>query len=521
MARYCSKCNKKFGFFEEDFDSMCRNCYEKKLRQDEIERQERIKKQEEERKKIEHERRIQEEKEREEKRRQEEKRREEEKKKQEEKKRVEEERKLKEKKKQEIKYRKFKSEYFTNAEALKLYLDIIENIKHRPIITLYSDDSEKNWIVDEFEIIIKNIIYMLPQDFKLNDLKDVNNMQCFYEVIEKNKQNFGIDILLTDKEYGDMYTEAFNEIKEQEKEKEIVCKNEYKIYLSGDKIDLDSDISDKYYEMNKDISDLYALRGELATRKFIYYCALIYIYNIVTYQYKSIFEKSELGTIFSNLTKNTDDMNYVLEKIYDIYIKLYKNLFDIELSKADMNRICILCIGDFKKYIKDIFMIDNQSLKELVGDDNNKGKFELICKYIFNNEFTIKNLEYILNNSNVDMQLIALNILCFMFEELSSLGHIEDLLFKDIIFYQENIIDTINELIEEKELVEAQKERDRLLNGDFSKEIEMEKQAVEYSNVQNGYEFEEYVANLYRKLGYTIEEVTKKSGDQRCRCCGI
>lgn len=49
----------------------------------------------------------------------------------------------------------------------------------------------------------------------------------------------------------------------------------------------------------------------------------------------------------------------------------------------------------------------------------------------------------------------------------------------------------------------------------------MQKHEVEYSNVQNGYEFEEYVANLYRKLGYTIEEVTKKSGDQRCRCCSI
>ena len=42
----------------------------------------------------------------------------------------------------------------------------------------------------------------------------------------------------------------------------------------------------------------------------------------------------------------------------------------------------------------------------------------------------------------------------------------------------------------------------------------MKKQAVEYSNIQNGYEFEEYVANLYKKLGYRIEEVTKKSGDQ-------
>ena len=50
----------------------------------------------------------------------------------------------------------------------------------------------------------------------------------------------------------------------------------------------------------------------------------------------------------------------------------------------------------------------------------------------------------------------------------------------------------------------------------MSKEIEVQMQKVEYSNVGDGYEFEQYVANLYKKLGYTIEEVTKKSGDQRC-----
>lgn len=30
MAKFCSKCNKKFRFFEEDFDGLCRGCYEKK-----------------------------------------------------------------------------------------------------------------------------------------------------------------------------------------------------------------------------------------------------------------------------------------------------------------------------------------------------------------------------------------------------------------------------------------------------------------------------------------------------------
>ena len=52
----------------------------------------------------------------------------------------------------------------------------------------------------------------------------------------------------------------------------------------------------------------------------------------------------------------------------------------------------------------------------------------------------------------------------------------------------------------------------------MSKEIELQKLELDFLNIQNGYEFEEYVANLYKKLGYTIEKVTKKSGDQRSRC---
>ena len=46
----------------------------------------------------------------------------------------------------------------------------------------------------------------------------------------------------------------------------------------------------------------------------------------------------------------------------------------------------------------------------------------------------------------------------------------------------------------------------------------MQKLELDFSSIKNGFEFEEYVAKLYKKLGYRIEEITKKSGDQRSRC---
>ncbi len=34
MARFCSKCNRKIGFFEEDFEGICKSCYEENLRKE-------------------------------------------------------------------------------------------------------------------------------------------------------------------------------------------------------------------------------------------------------------------------------------------------------------------------------------------------------------------------------------------------------------------------------------------------------------------------------------------------------
>ena len=75
----------------------------------------------------------------------------------------------------------------------------------------------------------------------------------------------------------------------------------------------------------------------------------------------------------------------------------------------------------------------------------------------------------------------------------------------------QKIYNTLSQDLKKRELL---KEKERILNGDMSKEIELQKLELDFSNIQNGYEFEEYVANLYKKMGYTIEEVTKKSGDQ-------
>ena len=77
MARFCKQCNRKFGFFEEDFDGICIECYEKNQEEERIRiiEQERKRKKELEAQRIAYEQKILEEKKLEEQKRSEEQKR--------------------------------------------------------------------------------------------------------------------------------------------------------------------------------------------------------------------------------------------------------------------------------------------------------------------------------------------------------------------------------------------------------------------------------------------------------------
>ena len=77
---------------------------------------------------------------------------------------------------------------------------------------------------------------------------------------------------------------------------------------------------------------------------------------------------------------------------------------------------------------------------------------------------------------------------------------------------------------EKKAKEKLEQERMRLIQGDISKENELNAEILKkkqkkkelelgYQDVENGYEFEEYVAKLYQRLGFETT-VTRKSGDQ-------
>ena len=205
----------------------------------------------------------------------------------------------------------------------------------------------------------------------------------------------------------------------------------------------------------------------------------------------------ELYQMYNSLIETIDDKEYIVNKVFDMYKNFYASTFSKNVTKTELKEIIqnINRQKEYEEYRENFFNRNNDVILKIPYIDNNSlNRFiKLIEKTTY-----FKGI----NNLDIDIFSYTINSLTYKVSE------------KEKNFILENVYKIFNKLNKDLEKQKLIKEKERLLKGDMSKEVEMRKQAVEYSNVQNGYEFEEYVANLYRKLGYTIEEVTKKSGDQ-------
>lgn len=467
MARYCNQCNKKFGFFEEDFDGMCRNCYDEFQRQEEIRKQEETRKrqkqlEEERQKQIQQQKQIQENKNKE----------------------------LKEKENY-IKSLIMKYPRFTvvSSGILQEMFNAIENFK-------YNTDSMSLKNIN-LENILSYVIGKLPLNPTYKDVENINTYKDLIDLINEFNSIFNIDKTVLQEFYKE---KSNNQIRDLYTYKETLfvdlgtLEPLYKFTLQL----LDNSIYQ--CEMNGgeimlNFAKKCQVEKKIESISYIYQYIMSLLYGLLFYApvVEIIENDKELYVIFANLVNNKMDKEYISKKLFEMYENIYKSKFPMTLYQEDFNIVTVILISKICDFSKD-------NLKEYYTIDENKKiniKFENIP--LEADELLFKDivLDFIQNSINdIDFS---------QFIKLLSVFELTSKTFYDMA------------VSKRKQLI-AEQEKERLLNGDMSKEIEMKKQAVEYSNVQNGYEFEEYVANLYKKLGYRIEEVTKKSGDQRCRC---
>lgn len=241
--------------------------------------------------------------------------------------------------------------------------------------------------------------------------------------------------------------------------------------------------------------------------------------NTIINAYEDIDANFDLIVIHNNLWKSGCDGAYIQKKIYSLYEELYAKEQKRFLDKGDIK---LMFLVYDRNYYFEIDYKYSEYEKEIFKNNKNKVK-------MFKNKIMSKNqlIEAISNNVNGkenDRILIKeiVDILRMQkemeidtkFDIIQNIDEIMDEIYKRVNVKKQEI-EAIKETKRRKEI---EKERDRLLRGDLSKENNAKRKKVELelnsNNIKDGYDFEEYVAKLYKNLGYTTSEVTQKSGDQ-------
>ena len=389
------------------------------------------------------------------------------------------------KKKQEL-VEEYKSKIIKNPSILKIYKSIIEN--------------NEKFIEKEFNEFLQ--YYKIRKKYKFKDIlwsfiieilicndnngkKDIEKIALNIMELDFLKRQHHICIInafagTTALSRKDISNNIFNYYANKIQDNEYI-----EIYLQKKKeIERENKKSKQDLDVRINESKLVTLPLSL-----IYYLAMLLVYNLKLCDSIEEFNNNEeLRTMYKNLESVTKDIAYIKTKLYPIYKKFYINSFNQNLSDNDFGII----IAMNTDRIEDLSEIKLKQIK------SKRALINMVSKSL--GEVT---------KANEDKHIIYI---CKILEEQND---IENKVIYDIIT---NIDDTLKSVTEITKLNTADKEKERILKGDFTKEIEFERLSFDIKNITNGYEFEEYVANLYKKLGYTIEEVTKKSGDQRCRC---
>jgi len=518
MARYCNKCNKKIGFFEEDFESMCQNCYEEEIKQEVLKENEEIKKQQKELEKkqqIEIERKITELKKEED----------------EQKKQKEERIKLENLKKH--KKELLKNKIISNPVILEQFDKMIDMISIEKMsisgLTRFSkkDEEYKNKYTDFFyEILFELLIRLyceMPDNFTLKDIDNINN----FKSLDNVRLEFNVLLRGNINKYQFDFEENIdNYYKYNCKSENLLCdyndcekilfdysgKYVFQNYSSVARILYGSpfktlEIIKKYFSERTDICQDEIILIEF---KEIYSYAITILYGLEFPKKMEIIKNNEtFNKIYNNLIGTTDDIEYISNKLYDMYKNFYEDLFEMNMCPKNFYSLLKFFKSNQIYNCKWLNDKEYQYITSELKFTNVDDKVKLIVDKIKCSNWISSYVEQWKRDESLGCKILLINIITRVGEYIS---------YSDIVLFLKNLYKNIDELIEWNNKQIAIKEKERLLNGDMRKEVEKEKQAVEYSNVQNGYEFEEYVANLYKKLGYTVEEVTKKSGDQRCRC---
>lgn len=234
------------------------------------------------------------------------------------------------------------------------------------------------------------------------------------------------------------------------------------------------------------------------------FCSYIFVYYVIfLQQVKVLIGNKELMTILTNIKKQNNDKDKILEEFYLIYISYYSDVFENKLTKRQM-KVLILAVenrqmikvfekNDYYKKEIDEFKED-KDFDKLINSINSSIfiKYHSIGDYYVDYYIT-KDKDYYYNR-------------LFDYIMIKVINYIDNDKFLDITFKKDIYVEKLKK---NSELEETLKKKNKYLFGEEKESVEK----LDINKVSTGYEFEDFLKELFIRLGYNVV-LTKSSRDQ-------
>lgn len=263
-----------------------------------------------------------------------------------------------------------------------------------------------------------------------------------------------------------------------------------KFYKTISSYGQDYDVAEKFFEeMDYRFKDsMRYLVDALAT------CTCISKMIFVERKVKQLNENSEFYKIISNMAKEIKDVDEIIKKSRPVYDEFYKSTLGF-INDELLYGIAIATMAnrinhkDISKKDKEIANIQEEKITDMSILDNHMREW---IKNVAENHRNLEIDRYILYKITNTIDITNFSLL------LNSLGRTNEYanLYYDSVEHNNKVSD-----------------KDRYLKGDFEKEkIELSGKYT-LNNITTGTQFELYLVNLFKDLGYKAKH-NGKSGDQ-------
>lgn len=264
-----------------------------------------------------------------------------------------------------------------------------------------------------------------------------------------------------------------------------------------------------YFESNNYHSDSHEYEDYTTRFITVIKIAISYIRVIILCRNKNDFTANkELNQMLLNLVEEGVDTKYISDKLYPIYYEFYSDTFEEKLSVRDfysiisiINEESIIDSTILSCYKDEINNFNVKLIKYSAERSSNELNYKIIDQ-IRDFLFEIEKESFFEARWGENFYTRVDYILFYYYMLKYLLENVPGELFLELLYDKYSIIDLLYNSHSKRTL---EQERKRLLEGDMTTEEKYLDDKYSFTNIESGYNFELYLENLFKRLGYNVE----------------